>query len=373
MSHEIRTPMNAIIGMTGIVDKQLVSENFNLDTVRTNIAQIETSSHHLLGLLNDILDFSKIEAGKIELNMEDTDLLKLANTVVTIIESRCVEKNIAFETNFVIPDDKSYYIDALRLRQVLINLLGNAVKFTPESGKVSFSITHNGTKNEKARFDFSITDTGIGIDKDVIANLFKPFQQANSQIAQKYGGTGLGLGISKNLVQMFGGDITVKSELGKGSEFSFILLLDEHEAVKTEEIQIEDMKGRMEGKRALLVDDIDINRIIVINMLEDTGITIDEAGSGAEAIRLFSEQPENTYDIIYMDIQMPGMNGYEATQAIRALDRRDAKTVPIVALTANAFKEDIDRALSYGMNAHLAKPMDMEKTMSVTLKLLKLS
>ena len=368
MSHEIRTPMNAIIGMTDIVNKQLSSGNYNLDAVKTNIGYIETSSHHLLGLLNDILDFSKIEAGKIELNMEDVDILKLANTVVTIIQPRCTEKNITFKTHFDLPANKSFLSDALRLRQVLINLLGNAVKFTPENGEIAFSIVQNGTEGAKSRVDFCIRDTGIGIDKDVIKNLFTPFQQANSQIAQKYGGTGLGLGISKNIVQMLGGDISVKSELGKGSEFSFSLLLNEHDAIETEEIQMENISGRLIGKRALLVDDVAINRIIVINMLETTGIEVDEAGDGTEAVSIFSNSPIDTYNIIYMDVQMPEMNGYDAAKAIRVLERSDAKTVPIIAFTANAFREDIDKALACGMNAHLAKPIEAEKLMSVTLK-----
>jgi signal transduction histidine kinase/CheY-like chemotaxis protein/PAS domain-containing protein len=370
MSHEIRTPMNAIIGMTGIVKKKLTTEKFNLEDVQTNINQIETSSHHLLGLLNDILDISKIEAGKIELSVEDMDLLKLAHTVAAIIRPRCDEKNITFNTNFNLPADISYQGDALRLRQVLINLLGNAVKFTPECGKVTFNIIWKEHRDEKALIYFSVSDTGIGISENAIGSLFKPFQQADNQIAQKYGGTGLGLAISKNIVQMFGGDITVKSTVGQGSVFSFSLLLPETRMKKTEEIKINDVTGRLKGKRALLVDDVAINRIIASNMLETTGIAIDEADDGATAVKVFADSPVNTYDIIYMDVQMPVMNGYDASQAIRALDRNDAKTVPIVALTANAFKEDIDKAIASGMNAHLAKPMDMEKTMEITFRLL---
>ncbi|MDR0315707.1 MAG: response regulator [Treponema sp.] len=370
MSHEIRTPMNAIIGMTGIVKKKLGSGNYNLEDIRENIGQIETSSNHLLGLLNDILDISKIEAGKIELFIEDVDLLKLANTVVAIIQPRCDEKHITFQTRFDLPSGMAWQLDALRLRQVLINLLGNAVKFTPEYGKITFCVIRREGSGGKAWIDFSVSDTGIGISKDAIATLFDPFTQANNQIAQKYGGTGLGLGISRSIVQMFGSNIDVKSVQGEGSEFSFSLLLTENKVEKSEEIQIDHIEGRLKGKRALLVDDVAINRMIAMSMLESTGIDIDEADDGTVALKIFEESSENTYDIIYMDVQMPEMNGYEATGAIRALARHDAKTVPIVALTANAFKEDIDRAIASGMTSHLTKPMDMEKTMEVTFKLL---
>ena len=374
MSHEIRTPMNAIIGMTKIVRRKIRGGNFDLSDVQENINQIETSSQHLLGLLNDILDISKIEAGKIELYIEEIDLLKLAQTVVTIIQPRCDEKKITFETRFDIPSGRTYKSDALRLRQVLINLLGNAVKFTPENGNITLEIIRkesSGAETEgKAIIDFSIRDTGIGISEKVIGSLFTPFQQADNQVAQKHGGTGLGLSISQNIVQMFGGKITAQSELGKGSEFHFSLLLPETLAENKEEIHTEETSGRLKGKRALLVDDVDINRFIASNMLETTGIEIDEANDGIAAVKAFQEHPENTYDIIYMDVQMPEMNGYEAARAIRALDRADAKTVPIIALTANAFKEDIDKSLASGMNAHLAKPMDMEKTIAVTYRLL---
>ncbi|MCL2127212.1 MAG: ATP-binding protein [Treponema sp.] len=370
MSHEIRTPMNAIIGMTGIVKKKLATDDYDLADVQANIAQIETSSHHLLGLLNDILDISKIEAEKIELAMDDMDLGKLAQTVASIIQPRCDEKNIVFDTNFELPPGKSYKGDSLRLRQVLINLLGNAVKFTPENGKVTYNIICKEQKDGKALVHFSVRDTGIGISAETIKLLFKPFQQADNQISQKYGGTGLGLAISKSIVQMFGGDISISSKEGEGSEFYFDLWLEEGEAVEAEEVPIEDVTDRLKGKKALLVDDVEINRVIAINMLENTGLEIIEAEDGEDAIKKFGESAEKEYDIIFMDVQMPVMNGYDAAMAIRAMKRRDAKTVPIVAMTANAFKEDIDKAIASGMNAHLAKPMDLERTIEVTFKLL---
>jgi signal transduction histidine kinase len=370
MSHEIRTPMNAIIGMTNIVKKHLTEDPEVTETVMTNIGQIEASSQHLLGLLNDILDISKIEAGKIELSDETVDLLKLANTVVTIIKPRCEEKNILFTTHFDIPPEVSYVCDPLRLRQVLINLLGNAVKFTPEMGRVSFTVARTDHREGASLLSFSVQDTGIGISEESIHTLFQPFEQANRQISQKYGGTGLGLAISKSIVQLFGGDITVKSKLGEGSAFSFELWFKDIASEVVREIYVENSTGRLKGKRALLVDDVAINRMIAISLLEDTGIAIDEAEDGLDAVQKFSTAAVNAYDIIYMDIQMPNMDGYQAAQAIRSLDREDAKTVPIVALTANAFKEDIDKALANGMNAHLAKPMELDMVLEVSFRLL---
>jgi CheY-like chemotaxis protein len=370
MSHEIRTPLNAIIGMTVNVKKKLGSSDSDIDDIKSNISQIESSSQHLLGLLNDILDISKIEAGKIELNDELTDLTKLINTVATIIKPRCSEKNINFVTEVDIPSNTLYLGDSLRLRQVLINLLGNAVKFTPECGVIEFRINKTENNNGKALLNFSVKDSGIGMTAEAQKLLFRPFEQTNSQIAKKYGGTGLGLAISRSIVQLFGGDINVKSAPGEGSEFSFSIWLPETVAEKQETISLEDATGKLKGKRALLVDDVAINRIIAINLLEYTDITIDEADDGRIALKVFSESPVGAYDIIFMDVQMPDMDGYEASTAIRNLDRADAKTVPIVALTANAFKDDIDKALASGMNAHLAKPMEPEKVLEVTLKLL---
>ncbi|MDR1421145.1 MAG: response regulator [Treponema sp.] len=370
MSHEIRTPMNAIIGMTDIVKKKITGAENIPDDIIGNVGQIEISSRHLLGLLNDILDISKIEAGKIELAEEAEDLLKLAGMAAAIVRPRCDEKNITLKTRFDIPDGKAFMTDSLRLRQVLINLLGNAVKFTPPGGRIEFTVTEKEERDGKVLFHFAVRDNGIGITEDAQAMLFKPFEQANSGIARKYGGTGLGLAISRNIVQMLGGDITVKSREGEGSEFSFSAWFTQSESEAGKETSVNDTPDLFKDRRALLVDDVEINRIIAINLLEHTGLVIDEAEDGEEALRIFQGSPEYTYDIIYMDVQMPGMNGYDASRAIRNLDRKDAKSVPIVALTANAFREDIDKALDSGMNAHLAKPMENEKVLEVTVKLL---
>jgi PAS domain S-box-containing protein len=374
MSHEIRTPMNAIIGITNIVQKKLSgmdAADGQIDEVKANVNQIEASSQHLLGLLNDILDISKIEAGKIELSEETVELAKLANTVAGIIKPRCDEKNMTFITHFDTFSPSAFITDSLRLRQVLINLLGNAVKFTPECGTIEFSIEKKDRRDGKTLAHFSVRDNGIGIPEEAFDSIFQPFEQSDGSVTRKYGGTGLGLAISKSIVQLFGGDISIVSKVGEGSEFSFSIWLAETESDLPDEAAISDAEGKFSGKRMLLVDDVEINRIIVVSMLEGTGISIDEAGDGRVAVETFEKSPKGTYDIILMDVTMPNMDGYEASSIIRALDRSDAGTVPIVALTANAFKEDIDKALKFGMNAHIAKPVEISTLLEVLFRYLR--
>lgn len=366
MSHEIRTPMNAVLGMSNIARRKLGADEIPLDEVRCHVEQIEVSAQHLLGLLNEILEISKIEAGKIELISEVFDLRKLVNDVVSIIEPRCLEKNLTFETRMDDLPWTYFSSDALRLRQVLINILGNAIKFTPEQGQVLFSIAVLEVRKGEAQVQFSIKDSGIGIEPEVMANLFSPFEQGGTEITRRFGGTGLGLVISKNIVNLMGGDIQVQSEKDSGSTFSFSLWLQE--APTFEEHDHEQDYEVLRGKKVLLVDDVDINRMIVVEMLRDLDMSIEEAENGQEAVAAFSAHPEGYFDIILMDVQMPVMDGYEAADAIRAMARSDASTVPIVALTANSFKEDVQKALSHGMNAHLAKPLEFDRLMDTLLK-----
>ncbi len=367
MSHEIRTPMNAIIGMTNITKRKLGEPGADPAEIQSHIRQLEISSKHLLGLLNDILDISKIEAGKIELAEESFDLSKLAGTVASIIRPRCLEKNIAFEVALDALDPDSFISDPLRLRQVLINLLGNAVKFTPECGRIEFAVTRKDRRDGKTLVEFSVKDSGIGIPEHMMPNLFVPFEQGGRQVARQYGGTGLGLSISRSIVHLLGGDITVNSKEGQGSLFSFAIWLLEAEHSSEQETAAD--ISVLKGKRVLLVDDVEINRIIVIDLLGGTGLTIDEAGDGQIALDMFSASPVGHYDLIFMDVQMPRLDGYQASQAIRNLDRPDAASVPIVAMTANAFKEDVDRAIACGMNAHLPKPLEYEKMLALTVRL----
>ncbi|MDL2266500.1 response regulator [Desulfovibrio sp. OttesenSCG-928-G15] len=364
MSHEIRTPMNAIIGMTNITKKKLSDGKAPVGEVLAHVKQIETSSQHLLGLLNDILDISKIEAGKIEISEESFDLVKLVNNVASIIRPRCLEKSITFDMRIEGLDHTVFTSDALRLRQVLINLLGNAVKFTPEGGTVLFAITHAGQGDGKALVSFRVEDDGIGIAPEIIPTLFTPFEQGSGLITKRYGGSGLGLSISSSIVTMLGGKIQVESQENKGSAFFFSLWLKESSnyqataPAKGGEVSFAD-------KRILLVDDVDINRIIVVEQLSGTGADIHEAADGKEAVERFAASPEGSYDLILMDVQMPYMDGYEASSTIRKLHRADAATIPIIAMTANAFKDDVDKAHAHGMNAHLAKPVDTDKLFEI--------
>ena len=361
MSHEIRTPMNAIVGITGIIQRKLATADSGHEhgDISLNLQQIEVSSQHLLRLLNDILDISKIESGKIELSSEKTEIHKLVNTVVAIVKPRCEEKGIVFEPVVDDFDPATFLCDSLRLRQVLVNLLGNAVKFTPENGTIQLRIENLGRAEDRTHIKFSVKDTGIGIPEESIATIFQSFEQANNQISNQYGGTGLGLAISQRIIEIFGGSIQVQSIVDQGSNFYFDIWLDETADDSTVDASIDDLTDLFKGKRMLLVDDVQINRFIVATILEDTGITIDEAGDGQDAIDAFCAADPGTYDIILMDIQMPNMDGYQATTAIRALDRSDAGTVPIIALTANAFKDDIDKAKNHGMNDHIAKPVEL--------------
>ncbi len=373
MSHEIRTPMNAIIGLTSIVQKRLREIDHGISAARdieSNVNQIDASSQHLLGLLNDILDISKIEAGKIDLTEEVVDLPKLAATVVGIIRPRCDEKNITFLTRFDTFAPPTFLSDSLRLRQVLINLLGNAVKFTPECGTVEFRMEKREQRDGRTLVGFTVRDTGIGISGEAQRNIFEPFEQGGGGVSRRYGGTGLGLAISQRIVELLGGQIRLRSELGAGSEFSFDLWLTEAASDLPDEAEISDATGKFAGKRMLLVDDVEINRMIVMAMLENTGLRIDEADDGEAAVERFAASPEDTYDMILMDVQMPKMDGYEASKAIRALNRHDARAVPIIALTANAFKEDIDRAIACGMSAHIAKPVEMETLLEALFRFL---
>ncbi|MDR2607825.1 MAG: transporter substrate-binding domain-containing protein [Treponema sp.] len=354
MSHEIRTPLNAIIGMTEIAHRAETIEKKD-----QSLNEITIASRHLLGILNDVLDMAKIESGKFEIIQSVFGIQAAMQEVAAIIIRRCDEKYINFETEFESLGNTGVLGDKLRLKQILINLLGNAVKFTPEQGTIRFLVQKTGETENSMDIHFSVIDTGIGINEDQIKNLFNAFEQADSSISARFGGTGLGLAISQNLVRQMGGLITVSSVPGQGSCFEFTLHMDTAENPDVENEGPENDELVFPGKRLLLAEDIDINRLILKELLTETKIEIDEAADGAKALEIFNASPPNYYDLIFMDVQMPNMDGHEATMRIRELDRPDAKTIPILAMTASAYKEDIDRALAAGMNAHLAKPINI--------------
>ena len=361
MSHEIRTPLNAIIGMTEIAKR---SVDDNTAKTASSLEEIKTASNHLMGILNDVLDMSKIESGKFKLAHEAFLLRAAMEDVSKIIAQRCTEKNIYFIPCFDRMLDCTVLGDRLRLNQVLINLLGNAVKFTPENGRISFTVNLLKDAEENVTVEYTVSDNGIGITEEQKQKLFKTFEQADDSIAIRFGGTGLGLAISQNLVSQMGGEITVSSDYGHGSTFTFTLCMLKA-AVIEEECKGEDCGTTVfEGKRILLAEDIEINKIILKELLADTLIEIDDADDGQQAVECFSASETGHYDLIFMDIQMPNMNGYDATSTIRALKRPDAGTVPIIAMTANAYREDIDNALKAGMNGHLSKPIDINDVLA---------
>jgi signal transduction histidine kinase/ActR/RegA family two-component response regulator len=359
MSHEMRTPMNAIIGMTSIGKSAPGIERKNYA-----FTKIEDASTHLLGVINDILDMSTIEANKLELSKTDYDFEKMLRKAVNVINFRVDEKN----QNFYLAVDKNIperlVGDDRHLAQVITNLLSNAVKFTPENGSIRLDVRLAGEENGLCTIQFEVADSGIGISAEQQTRLFHSFQQVDSSTSRNFGGAGLGLTISKRIVELMGGHIRIESELGKGAAFIFTI---QAERGKTDCINEcpgagnktePDKKDVFPGRYILLAEDVEINREIVLALLEGTELKIDCAENGREALRLFSETPEK-YHIVFMDVQMPEMDGLEAVRRIRALEVPAAKTIPIIAMTANVFREDIENCLAAGMNDHLGKPLDM--------------
>ncbi len=497
MSHDIRTPMNAIIGMTAIAGVHLDDK----ERVRDSLAKISISSKHLLGIINDILDMSKIEAGKIELNEEDFNLSELLMNLLDMVRPQVKEKGHELKVHIHGIDHEDVIGDSLRIQQAFVNIMSNAVKYTPEGGIITVSVTEKPTaKLRMACYEFTFEDNGVGMPKEFMDKIFEPFERAEDLRTSKIQGTGLGMTITKNIVNMMGGQIHVESEAGVGSKFVVTIFLKLQDAVEVDtallaglpvlvadddqiscentaivlndigmdsewvlsgkeaiekvkehhsmendyfaiivdwkmpemngidttrairqivgdevtiiiisaydwaDIELEaraaganafiskpafksnltklflglvqpegakDNLAKTEeigefnfaGRRVLIVEDNDLNREIAAEILKDTGMEVEEAENGKQAVDMFAASPEKYYDIVLMDIQMPVMNGYDATVAMRSLDRKDAKSIPIVAMTANAFAEDVHAAISVGMNEHIAKPLDIKVLM----------
>jgi len=368
MSHEIRTPLNAVLGMAAIGAKAR-----DLPGKDHSFVKIKEASNHLLGVINDILDMSKIEAGKLELSPIDFRVREVVAHVEDILRFKTDEKKQNFSVAVADSVPDSLCGDDTRLAQVITNLIGNAVKFTPEQGSVSLAVDLEDETDGICTVRFRVQDTGIGITEEQKAKLFTAFQQAESQTTRKYGGTGLGLALSKRIVELMGGEIRVDSEPGRGSAFIFTIKAPRADMASQEEpsenASQEMREGEFANKVVLLADDVDINREIVIALLEITGAVIDTAENGEKAVELFEQAPER-YHLILMDLQMPVMDGYEATRHIRAGSSPQASSVPIIAMTANVFKEDIDHSLASGMNGHLGKPIELEKLLPLLRKYL---
>ncbi|MDR1728095.1 MAG: response regulator [Acidobacteriota bacterium] len=358
MSHEMRTPMNAIIGMTTIL-----STANDLRQFRDGVKKIEAASTHLLGVINDILDMSKIEANKLELFTEPFDFKKMAGGIVTVINFEVTKRGqtLAVHIDPRIPD---YVVgDRQRMAQVITNLLSNAVKFTPNGGHIGLTVRVRGSYEDRYFIRVTVEDSGIGITKEQMSRLFAYFEQADNSTSRKYGGTGLGLAISKRIIDLMGGQIWATSAPGKGSSFTFDVSMLRGEVEESarggDGSDVHDYAGRT----ILLAEDVAINREILITLLEPTHIAVECAENGREAVDMFVKR-NGDYDLVLMDIQMPEMDGYEATRQIQRSGVPNAKTVPIIAMTANVFKEDIDKALAAGMRDHLGKPIVMDEVLA---------
>jgi len=367
LSHEMRTPLNAIIGMAQVSRKS----GYRNDRSK-EISQIETSSKHLLSLINDILEISKIEEGKLVLAKEAFLLSEIIDNLLVSSRQQAEDKHQELVVKTASLKSDRFIGDSIRLSQVLLNLLSNAIKFTPEHGRIDFEIKELSSDPENAMIEFSVKDTGIGILPEFMPNLFSPFEQADSSISRKYGGTGLGLAISQRIANQMDSEIIVESEPGEGTQFNFSVILPKDNTVATTIVRKTYEIPKLSGKRALVVDDVEINREIIFFLLEQTGISIENAQNGKIALDMVEESEEGYYDLILMDIQMPLMDGYTATKMIRALERADTKETVILAMTANAFKEDIEQALEAGMNGHLSKPVEESVLLKAIAEALKI-
>ena len=367
MSHEIRTPMNGIVGMSTIAMQNID----NTDKIKDCLEKVIMSSKHLLALINDVLDMSKIESGKVELRHECFNFRAFLQDFENLYGEQAKSKGISYET--VLASDLEVQIigDSLRLNQVLSNLLSNALKFTPAKGIIKLRVSKTGEDQENVYLRFEVIDTGCGIAEENYDKIFESFEQENVDVTYKYGGTGLGLSIVKRFTQLMGGGIHVTSVQGSGSTFTVDLPFGKiKESGKP--TRFSDIDGRSDlardcyvidydfkGKRILLVEDNELNREIAEELIGATGASVESAEDGVQAVKKFKESAEGYYDLILMDVQMPHMDGYEATRCIRALGLSDAQKVPIFAMTANAFAEDVQKSREAGMNAHISKPLDI--------------
>ena len=361
MSHDIRTPMNAIIGYTQLLENNLDNKKQALDY----ISKLKSSSTILLSLINYILEMTQIESGKLDLKKEIGDLDDLVKNINVVVEPLIKEKKLHYSYHLEI---KHHHIicDKTKLREIVLNILSNAIKYTPEGGNVELLIQEISFENNKVKYHFIIIDNGIGMKEDFLPHIFEEFAREKTSTESKVPGVGLGLPIVKSLIDMMNGTIQVESKLNKGTKFTVELSF-------LTSLQVENVNERntstldFSGKHILLVEDNELNAEIGIELLNTFKVIIDLAKNGEECIKILEKMPEGYYDLILMDIQMPIMDGYEATKIIRSFNNKNAQ-IPIIAMTANAFEEDRKHALQLGMNEHLAKPVDIEKLKDVFTK-----
>lgn len=364
MSHDMRTPMNGILGIS-----ELSLEENDTTILRENMEKIHSSGEYLLGLINDTLDLQKIESGKLELKPSIVSARQLMETSVDMIKLSAKEKNIQFViTNKNADIDTYIKIDVMRMRQIFVNLLSNAIKFTPEGGKVELTLEVLGRDGNIVHDCLTVSDTGTGMSEDFVNNqLYKPFSQENNELTNSASGTGLGLSIVKRLVELMGATISVKSELGKGTSFMINIDVECVEKPPEGDNTMQDVKMEksdikiLEGKSILLAEDHALNAEIATKILQKAGCRITWVENGLECVRAFEKSSAGDYDFILMDIRMPELDGLEAAHRIRAMSRLDAVNIPIIAMSANAYEEDIAKSIQAGMNAHLSKPIQVDK------------
>ncbi len=371
MSHDIRTPMNAILGFT---DLALVDPG-NEEKIKEYLGKIKQSGNHLLSLINDILEMSRIESGKVDINTKADDLEQIFGNIESIMRGSAEAKGQEFIVDTSGVEHRYIYVDRLRINQVLLNLISNAIKYTQDGGKIEVIANELGVKDNRITYNFCVKDNGFGMSEEFAAKIFDSFEREEKKETEGIQGTGLGMAITKNVIDIMDGEITLKTKENEGSRFDVKLTFkeaDEDEIRSITEVRALD-ETDFEGKRVLLADDMEINREIAVAILELYGFEVVQAVDGQDALTKVVTHPAGYFDIIFMDIQMPKMSGYEASMAIRNISDKQKANVPIIAMTANAFESDVQDALNAGMNGHVAKPIDQEKLVEEIKKVLTLS
>lgn len=365
MSHDIRTPINGIMGMTDIAVRNLG----DTDRVADCLGKITVSSKHLLSLVNDVLDMSRIESGKVRLENKPFYVEALLDACYSLMAGQVQERGLAIKKAFSGVEQLVLSGDELRLRQIIINILGNAVKFTPDDGEVVFTACSKDVGGGMSKLTLIIQDNGIGMSEDFQQKIFEPFTQAEDGPKSRYKGTGLGMSIVKQFLDLMGGSIELQSAPGQGSKFTVKLCLPNVAAPLRQEHAPDDDTSLLKGLRVLLVEDNELNMEIARYILEECGMEVTAAENGLKAVEIFKDRPEGSFDVILMDVMMPVMDGLEATRTIRAGNQSDAKNIPIIAMTANAYAEDRRAVLEAGMNRHLAKPIEREELLHALVEL----
>ncbi|MCL2070465.1 MAG: ATP-binding protein [Treponema sp.] len=364
MSHEMRTPLNAIIGMSMIGQ----TTTGDPEKVTQCLSKINEAAVHLLGMINDILDLAKIEAGNMKLAYEEFDLPHMLNKLSGMRKFMLDAKKLNLILDFDSALPKTVISDEMKLGQIIDNLLTNAIKFTPPEGDIKLTVKNLKEKGQNCTLWVEVSDTGIGISEEDLKSVFSLFEQADGSLARKYEGTGMGLRLFSGIVHLMGGEINVNSELGKGTSFSFEITVEKGQE-KTEEVaetgaaEAAEDKPRFSGKTIMIAEDVEINREIVMSLLEDLGPELEAAENGLEALEKYKADPDK-FDLILMDIHMPEMDGHEATRQIRTFESEQSiERIPILAMTANVFKEDVEKCMEVGMDGHMGKPIDFEELM----------